>query len=124
MSDSDNNVDDDYSFSRSTYYSLIMKGQEALDTMSEVAQETGHPRAFEVLGNMIKQISDVNDKLMDLNKKRKEMKTKSQLPATTTGVTNNNLFVGSTTDLQRLLRDQLESPSNIVDISDYQKDDK
>lgn len=124
MSDSDNNVDDDYSFSRSTYYSLIMKGQEALDAMSEVAQETEHPRAFEVLGNMIKQISDVNDKLMDLNKKRKEMKTKSQLPATTTGVTNNNLFVGSTTDLQRLLRDQLESPSNIVDISDYQKDDK
>lgn len=124
MSDSDSNVDDDYTFSRSTYYSLIMKGQEALDAMSEVAQETEHPRAFEVLGNMIKQISDVNDKLMDLNKKRKEMKIKSQLPATTTGVTNNNLFVGSTTDLQRLLRDQLESPSNIVDISDYQKDDK
>lgn len=124
MSDSDSNVDDDYTFSRSTYYSLIMKGQEALDAMSEVAQETEHPRAFEVLGNMIKQISDVNDKLMDLNKKRKEMKIKSQLPAATTGVTNNNLFVGSTTDLQRLLRDQLESPSNIVDISDYQKDDK
>ena len=124
MSDSDSNIDDDYTFSRSTYYSLIMKGQEALDAMSEVAQETEHPRAFEVLGNMIKQISDVNDKLMDLNKKRKEMKTKSQLPVTTAGVTNNNLFVGSTTDLQRLLRDQLESPSNIVDISDYQKDDK
>lgn len=124
MSDSDSNIDDDYTFSRSTYYSLIMKGQEALDAMSEVAQETEHPRAFEVLGNMIKQISDVNDKLMDLNKKRKEMKTKSQLPATATGVTNNNLFVGSTTDLQRLLRDQLEGPSNIVDISDYQKDDK
>jgi hypothetical protein len=68
--------------------------------MIEVARESEHPRAFEVLSGMIKGIADVNDKLMDLNKKQKEL-TKEDKPAEST--TNNNLFVGSTTDLQRML---------------------
>ena len=60
-------------YSRETYYDLIEKGRESLDLMIEVARESEHPRAFEVLSNMIKGISDVNDKLMDLNKKRKDI---------------------------------------------------
>ena len=90
----------DYEYSRDTYYDLIEKGRESLDLMIEVARESEHPRAFEVLSNMIKGIADVNDKLMDLNKKQKELQ-KEDKPAETT--TNNNLFVGSTTELQRML---------------------
>jgi len=90
----------DYEYSRDTYYELIEKGRESLDLMIEVARESEHPRAFEVLSNMIKGIADVNDKLMDLNKKQKELQ-KEDKPAETT--TNNNLFVGSTTELQRML---------------------
>lgn len=70
----------DYEYSRDTYYDLIEKGRESLDLMIEVARESEHPRAFEVLSNMIKGIADVNDKLMDLNKKQKELQKKTNLP--------------------------------------------
>ena len=89
----------DYEYSRDTYYDLIEKGRESLELMIEVARESEHPRAFEVLSGMIKGIADVNDKLIDLNKKQKDL-TKEDKPAETT---NNNLFVGSTTELQRML---------------------
>jgi hypothetical protein len=91
----------DYEYSRETYYDLIEKGRESLELMIEVARESEHPRAFEVLAGMIKGIADVNDKLMDLNKKQKEL-LKDDRPADAI-TTNNNLFVGSTTDLQRML---------------------
>ena len=68
----------DYEYSRDTYYDLIEKGRESLDLMIEVARESEHPRAFEVLSNMIKGIADVNDKLMDLNKKQKEFSERRQ----------------------------------------------
>jgi hypothetical protein len=98
------NIATDYEYSRETYYDLIEKGRESLELMIEVARESEHPRAFEVLSGMIKGISDVNDKLMDLNKKQKEI-TKEDAPSESSsgGTTNNNLFVGSTTDLQRML---------------------
>jgi len=95
------NVQSDYDYSRSTYYELIEKGKESLELMIEVARESEHPRAFEVLSNMIKGIADVNDKLMALNKITKEVKqdkAKEQL-----AVTNNNVFIGSTSELQKLL---------------------
>ena len=92
----------DYEYSRDTYYDLIEKGRESLELMIEVARESEHPRAFEVLSGMIKGIADVNDKLMDLNKKQKELQKEDQ-PAEATTTTNNNLFVGSTTELQRML---------------------
>ena len=91
----------DYEYSRETYYDLIEKGRESLELMIEVARESEHPRAFEVLSGMIKGIADVNDKLMDLNKKQKDL-MKDDRPSEAT-TTNNNLFVGSTTDLQRML---------------------
>lgn len=98
------NVDYDYDYSRATYYELIEKGKESLDLMIEVARESEHPRAFEVLAGMVKNISDVNDRLMDLNKKQKEMKAPDKNE--TKQITNNNVFLGSTTDLQKLLRNE------------------
>ena len=91
----------DYEYSRETYYDLIEKGRESLELMIEVARESEHPRAFEVLSGMIKSIADVNGSLMDLNKKQKEL-TKEDTPVDVS-TTTNNLFVGSTTDLQRML---------------------
>ena len=99
MKKDDPNIKSDYDYSRATYYELIEKGRESLDLMIEVARESEHPRAFEVLSNMIKNISDVNDRLMDLNKKTREITQERE----TKQVTNNNVFIGSTTDLQRLL---------------------
>ena len=72
MKDKDN-VKSDYEYSRDTYYELLEKGKMSLETMMEVARESEHPRAFEVLSNMIKNLSDVNDRLMDLNKKNKDL---------------------------------------------------
>lgn len=100
MKKDDPNIKSDYEYSRSTYCDLIEKGRESLDLMIEVARESEHPRAFEVLANMIKNISDVNDRLMDLNKKTKEITEDRE---DRKQVTNNNLFIGSTTELQRLL---------------------
>jgi len=91
----------DYEYSRDTYYDLIEKGRESLDLMIQVARESEHPRAFEVLSNMIKDIANVNDKLMELNKKQKELLQDEKPKETNT--TNNNLFIGSTTELQRFL---------------------
>ena len=104
MSDSADNVKSDYEYSRDTYYELIEKGREAMDLMIEVARESEHPRAFEVLSNMIKNVSDVNDKLMDLNKKNKDINRTEETKQV--GGTTNNLFIGSTTDLQRLLQNE------------------
>ena len=101
----DKNVSKDYEYSRDTYYELIEKGRESLELMIEVARESEHPRAFAVLSGMIKNISDVNDKLMDLNKKNKDIKTDPK-QLENKGTTNNNVFIGSTTDLQRLLRNE------------------
>lgn len=96
-------VQDDYEYSRATYYNLIEKGQEGLEQMMEVARESEHPRAYEVLASMLKNISDINDKLMDLNKKRKDIDRTDEQKALPGGQTTNNLFVGSTTELQRML---------------------
>lgn len=115
MSDEeDKNVKSDYEYSREVYYDLIEKGRNALEDMIEVARESEHPRAFEVLAGLIKNTSDVNDKLMDLNKKHKDINSKDEPKAV--GQTTNNLFVGSTTDLQRLLHSQ-QNNDNVVDIT-------
>ena len=104
------NIDDDYKYSRATYYELLDKGRESLDLMMEVARQSEHPRAFEVLSNMMKQMADINDKLMDLNKKEKDIKKKDE-DTNTKQVTNNNVFL-STVDLQRLL----SGNENIIDV--------
>lgn len=106
MSDKDDNVKSDYDYSRETYYDLIEKGREGLEDMIHVARESEHPRAYEVLAGMLKNISDINDKLMDLNKKHKDItqptKDSKQIEH------QQNIFVGSTADLQRLLQKESE----------------
>ena len=93
----------DYEYSRGNLYSIIEKGQEASNGILEVAQESDMPRAYEVAGQLIKSVSDATDKLMDLQKKLKDVnEEKEKAP---TNVTN-ALFVGSTADLQKLLKDQ------------------
>ena len=103
------NVDNDYKYSRDTYYELVEKGKESLELMIEVARESEHPRAFEVLSGMIKNISDVNDRLMDLNKKKKDLDKKDEIQKIAN--TPNNLFLGSTTELQKLLK------KDIIDVT-------
>ena len=103
------NVDNDYKYSRDTYYELVEKGKESLELMIEVARQSEHPRAFEVLSGMIKNISDVNDRLMDLNKKKKDLDKKDEIQKIAN--TTNNLFVGSTTELQKLLK------KDIIDVT-------
>ena len=109
-------IKNDYEYSRQTYYELIEKGKDALDLAIEIAQQSEHPRAIEVLSGMIKNVGDVNDKLMDLNKKNKDI-NKTDLPMRAEGTTNNNLFIGSTTDLQRMLQDANEVTSKMNDVT-------
>lgn len=97
-------IESDYDYSRQTYYDLLESGKESLEMMVDVARESEHPRAFEVLSNMIKNLADVNDKLMDLNKKNKDiLKVEKE---ESKQITNNNVFVGSAADLQRMLKDE------------------
>ena len=92
----------DYEYTRGNLYSIIEKGQEAINGILELAQESEMPRAYEVAGQLIKNVSDATDKLMDLQKKLKDVnEEKDKGP---TSVTNNALFVGSTADLQKMLK--------------------
>lgn len=115
MNDSDN-AENDFEYARQMYHDLLAKGSAALEDMMDVARNTEHPRAFEVLATTMKTVSDINGNLMDLHKKKKSFKQKDE-PKQVAGTTNNNLFVGSTTDLQRMLLQ--ETDSNVIDIKDY-----
>ena len=93
----------DYEYTRGNLYSLIEKGQEAINGILELAGEGASPRAYEVAGQLIKNVADTTDKLVDLQKKMKDIEGESE-KTTTKNVTNNALFVGSTSDLQKLLK--------------------
>ena len=97
-----NDIQKDYEYTRGNLYSLIEKGQEAINGILELAQESEMPRAYEVAGQLIKNVADATDKLMDLQKKLKEVEEEKQ----TKGPTNvtNALFVGSTAELAKLLK--------------------
>ena len=94
-------VDKDYEYTRSNLYSLIEKGQESLNGIMELAGESASPRAYEVAGQIIKSVADTTDKLMELQKKVKEV---DEDKGKTTQVTNNAVFVGSTSDLSKMLK--------------------
>jgi hypothetical protein len=121
MMDSDT-ADNDFEFARQTYHDLLQKGSYALEEMMEVARATEHPRAFEVFSNMMKHVADINGNLIDLHKKKKAYDQVEQTKALPQGQTTNNLFVGSTADLQRMLLRQYDE-DNVVDISAYKKDE-
>ncbi len=100
---SDNNPDALYS--RANYYNLIEKGNEALDGILEVAKESQHPRAYEVAANMIKNLSDVTEKLMILQKQQQELQPKEQAQPTNINV-DKAVFVGSTAELLKQLKNE------------------
>ena len=108
----DKDIKDDYEFSRKTYKDLINTGVGSLDILAELARESEHPRAFEVLSQAIKNIGDTTDKLMSLQKAKKELNKEEKEKEDQAQVTNNNVFVGSTTDLQRLLAKENEKIIN------------
>ena len=96
-------IEKDYDYTRANLYSLIEKGQESLNGIMELAGESASPRAYEVAGQIIKSVADTTDKLMELQKKVKEVdEEKAKGPST---VTNNAVFVGSTSDLSKMLKD-------------------
>ena len=103
-------VSKDYDYTRGNLYSLIEKGQEAINGIMEVAGETASPRAYEVAGQLIKSVADSTDKLMDLQKKVKEIDEDN--PKTQNTVTNNALFVGSTSELSKMLKDGILNSNN------------
>ena len=92
----------DYEYTRGNLYSIIEKGQEAIDGILELAQESYMPRAYEVAGQLIKIVSDATDKLMDLQKKLKDVNEEQQSKGPNT--VNNALFVGSTAELAKLIK--------------------
>ena len=100
---SDNkDLQSDYEYSRGQLYNLVEKGQEAINGILDVAQNSDHPRAYEVAGNLIKNVADITDKLVDLQGK---MKVINQEHVKTTNNVTNAMFVGSTTELQKMLKE-------------------
>ena len=97
-----NDIEKDYEYTRANLYSLIEKGQEAINGIMELDGEGASPRAYEVAGQLIKSVADTTDKLIDLQKKVKEVE--EDTIKTTNNVTNNAVFVGSTSELQKMLK--------------------
>ena len=102
LKDAKDDIEKDYDYTRANLYSLIEKGQESLNGIMELAGESASPRAYEVAGQIIKSVADTTDKLMELQKKVKEVDEEKQ--KTTNNVTNNAVFVGSTSDLSKMLK--------------------
>ena len=96
-------LEDDYEYQRRQFYNLVEKGSDAIDGILELAKESEHPRTYEVAGQLIKNVAEVTEKLGDLQKKMKDLK---ELPNTAPKNVTNALFVGCTTDLQKMLRDK------------------
>ena len=94
-------IDADYEYQRENFYNLIEKGQDAIQGILNVAKESDHPRGYEVSGNIIKQVAEVTEKLGDLQEKMKRLK---EVPNSAPKNVTNALFVGSTAELQKMLK--------------------
>jgi hypothetical protein len=101
--DSLDHTDADYKYSRENFYNLVERGQDAIDGILEVAKEGEHPRAYEVVGQLIKNVAEVTEKLADLQEKMKKLK---EVPDNAPKNVTNALFIGSTKELQNLLKDK------------------
>ena len=97
----DNAIENDCDNTRNNLYGLLQSGQDALESALEIAKQSEHPRAFEVVGNLIKQLADINHQLLDVHVKKQKMITKE--PEKASSVTNNSIFVGSTSELNKFL---------------------
>ena len=98
-------MDADYKYQRDNFYNLVEKGSTAIDGILELAKESEHPRTYEVAGNLIKQVAEVTEKLGDLQEKMRRLK---EVPSNAPKNVTNALFVGSTTELQKMLKDKIE----------------
>jgi len=124
MSDeNESEIQDDYDYARARYYSLTEKGDEAIDLMLDLARESEHPRAFEVLSTMLKQNAEIADRLMELQKKKKEVRLTDNPQQLPNSMTQNNVYVGSTTDLQRMLHNRINEKSTTIDQTDDSDED-
>ena len=94
----------DYKYSREVFYGLVERGQDAIEGILDIARESEHPRVYEVAGQLIKTVSETTEKLIDLQAKMKELDKDNTMP----NKVNNNLFVGSSTELQRILKDHAQ----------------
>jgi len=122
--ENENEIQDDYDYARARYYNLTEKGDEAIDLMLDLARESESPRAFEVLSNMLKQNAEISDRLMELQKKKKEVRLTDN-PQLPNSMTQNNVYVGSTTELQRMLHDRMNEKTidQTNDIDDDSEED-
>ncbi len=103
MSNDEDDIENDYKYQRENLYNLIERGQDAIDGILDLAKEGEHPRAYEVALNGIKQVADVTDKLLELQDKMKKLK---EVPNSGPKNVTNALFVGSTAELQKMLKDK------------------
>jgi molybdopterin converting factor small subunit len=104
VSSNDKDRGNDYKYSREIFYGLVERGQDAIEGILDIAKESEHPRVYEVAGQLIKTVGETTEKLIDLQAKMKELDKDNTMP----NKVNNNLFVGSSTELQRLLKDHAQ----------------
>ena len=105
QAESGDDIENDYKYQRENFYNLVEKGSSAIDGILELAKESEHPRTYEVAGNLIKQVAEVTEKLGDLQEKMRKLK---EVPSNAPKNVTNALFVGSTTELQTMLKDKLK----------------
>lgn len=104
ISRSDDKIESDYDKSRGNLHDLLLKGQDALNFAIEVAKQSEHPRAFEVVGNLIKQLADVNQQLMDIHQQKQKLDAPGKADASKQVTNNNAIFVGSTSELAKMIK--------------------
>ena len=105
----ENDIEDDYKYQRANFYNLVEKGSAAIDGILELAKESEHPRTYEVAGQLIKNVAEVTEKLGDLQEKMRRLK---EVPNNAPRNVTNALFVGSTKELQKMLKDKIEDGNN------------
>ena len=109
QAENEDDIENDYKYQRDNFYNLVEKGSSAIDGILELAKESEHPRTYEVAGNLIKQVAEVTEKLGDLQEKMRKLK---EVPSNAPKNVTNALFVGSTKELQTMLKDKLKDESN------------
>ena len=114
-SDDLEDTDSDYKYQRENFYNLVERGQDAIEGILEIAKESEHPRTYEVAGNLIKQVAEVTEKLGDLQEKMKRLK---EVPNTAPKNVTNALFVGSTAELQKMLKGKTDGHGNANSTTD------
>ena len=108
QAENEDDIENDYKYQRDNFYNLVEKGSSAIDGILELAKESEHPRTYEVAGNLIKQVAEVTEKLGDLQEKMRKLK---EVPSNAPKNVTNALFVGSTKELQTMLKDKLKDES-------------